>query len=404
MYSTRELYRIGCGPSSSHTMGPAHAATLFRQRFPGAPSFRIHLFGSLAATGRGHLTDLAIRRSLAPLEVIFLWEPEVVPAFHPNGMRLEALDSAGHVIGEWDVYSVGGGALREETATGWLPQTQPVYDHTTMNAILKHCAQSGKAFWEYVEDREGPEIWEFLREVWHAMQAAIERGLQAEGVLPGGLDLARKAWVFHRQISVSGRNFLNEGLLPAYALAVAEENASGGIVVTAPTCGSCGIVPAVLRHVQENTQCGEAAILRALATAGLIGNLVKEKGSISGAEVGCQGEVGVACAMAAGAAAQLLGGTPRQVEYAAEMGLEHNLGLTCDPVDGMVQIPCIERNVFAAAQALTCARYACATDGSHRVSFDEVVTVMIQTGHDLPSLYRETSSGGLAARYRFPPK
>jgi L-serine dehydratase len=384
-------------------MGPANAATFFHQRYPQAQSFRIYLFGSLAATGKGHLTDIAIQRSLAPSDVTFLWQPELIPAFHPNGMRMEALDSVGHVMGDWEVFSVGGGELRENTATGWLPQSKPTYNHTSMNAILKQCAHSGQAFWEYVGDQEGPDIWNFLSEVWQVMQASIEHGLQTEGVLPGGLGLARKAWVFYRQISVSGRNFLNEGLLPAYALAVAEENASGGIVVTAPTCGSCGIVPAVLRYVQENTNCSVDAILRALATAGLIGNLVKQNGSISGAEVGCQGEVGVACAMAAGAAAQLLGGTPRQVEYAAEMGLEHHLGLTCDPVNGMVQIPCIERNVFAAAQALTCARYACATDGSHRISFDEVVTVMKQTGHDLPSLYRETASGGLATTYRFPP-
>lgn len=404
MHSIRELYRIGRGPSSSHTMGPAHAATFFRQRFPEAGAFRVHLFGSLAATGKGHLTDIAIQRSLAPLDVSFVWKPEHVPSFHPNGMRLEALDAAGQVIGQWEVYSVGGGALREKTATGWLRPPQSTYSHKTMKSILKHCARSGQSLWEYVEDHEGAAIWDFAGDVWQAMQAAMERGLQAEGVLPGGLGLSRKAWVFHRQISVSGKNFLNEGLLPAYSLAVSEENASGGIVVTAPTCGSSGIVPAVLRYVQENTQCSDSAILHALATAGLIGNLVKHNGSISGAEVGCQGEVGVACAMAAAAAAQLLGGTPRQVEYAAEMGLEHNLGLTCDPVNGMVQIPCIERNVFAAAQALTCARYACATDGSHRVSFDEVVAVMMQTGHDLPSLYRETSSGGLATAYRFPPK
>jgi L-serine dehydratase len=385
-------------------MGPANAAAFFQQRFPQAQAFRAHLFGSLAATGKGHLTDIAIQRKFAPLDVSFIWQPDYTPAFHPNGMCMEALDSAGQVIGEWEVYSVGGGALRENTASGWLHQPQPTYDEASMNAILKHCAHSGQAFWEYVENQEDSDIWIFLGEVWQAMQAAIERGLQTEGVLPGGLGLPRKAWVFYRQISVSGRNFLNEGLLPAYALAAAEENASGGIVVAAPTCGSCGIVPAVLRYVQENTNCSEAAILRALATAGLIGNLVKHNGSISGAEVGCQGEVGVACAMAAGAATQLLGGTPRQVEYAAEMGLEHHLGLTCDPVNGMVQIPCIERNVFAAAQALTCARYACATDGSHRVSFDEVIAVMKQTGHDLPSLYRETASGGLATTYRFPPQ
>lgn len=385
-------------------MGPANAAALFHQRFPQAQTFRVHLFGSLAATGKGHLTDIAIQRELAPLDVSFIWQPDCTPAFHPNGMRMEALNSAGQVIGDWEVYSVGGGALRETTASGWLPQPQPRYDETSMNAILKHCTQSGQAFWEYVEDQEDPDIWNFLSEVWQVMKSAMERGLQTEGVLPGGLGLPRKAWVFYRQISVSGRNFLNEGLLPAYALATTEENASGGIVVTAPTCGSSGIVPAVLRYVQENINSSEAAILRALATAGLIGNLVKHNGSISGAEVGCQGEVGVACAMAAGAATQLLGGTPRQVEYAAEMGLEHHLGLTCDPVNGMVQIPCIERNVFAAAQALTCARYACATDGSHRVSFDEVIAVMKQTGHDLPSLYRETASGGLATTYRFPPQ
>lgn len=404
MDSIRELYRIGRGPSSSHTMGPARAAEIFRQHFNQAAAFRIYLYGSLAATGRGHLTDLAIQRSLAPTAVEILWQPEVVPAFHPNGMRLEALDARGEVLGDWEVFSVGGGALAEQKPTGWLLPTRSVYKQTSMQAILKRCKQSGQALWEVVEAHEGEGIWEFLAEVWQAMQAAIERGLQAEGILPGGLGLARKAWVIYRQVSVSGKNFLNDGLLPAYALAVAEENASGGVVVTAPTCGSSGVLPAVLRYVQENTGCSQAAILRALATAGLIGTLVKHNGSISGAEVGCQGEIGVACAMAAGAAAQLLGGTPRQVEYAAEMGLEHHLGLTCDPVNGMVQIPCIERNVFAAARALTCARYACASDGSHRVSFDEVVAVMKQTGHDLPSLYRETARGGLAKAYRFPPK
>ncbi len=249
---------------------------------------------------------------------------------------------------------------------------------------------------------KGLAIWLYLDEIWQAMQAAIARGLRSEGVLPGGLGLARKASRMHRQISLTGQSFLSEGYLPAYALAVAEENASGGVVVTAPTCGSSGVVPAVLRYVQEHTQAHPEEVLHALATAGLIGNLVKQNASISGAEVGCQGEIGAACAMAAAAAAQLLGGTVRQIEYAAEMGLEHHLGLTCDPVDGLVQIPCIERNVFAAARALSCARYACFTDGSHRVSFDEVVGVMRQTGHDLPPLYRETAEGGLARVYRFP--
>ena len=401
MESIRQLYRIGRGPSSSHTMGPARAAEIFRQRWPQAVRYKVGLFGSLAATGRGHMTDAAIQSALLPCPVEITWQPEIELPLHPNGMRFEALDASGQTLESWEVYSVGGGALR---TTEQPSATQMVYDLTSMKAILKYSSQTGKALWEYVEEREGKEIWGFLAEIWQAMQETIERGLHEEGVLPGGLGVARKAWSFHRQVSLSGKSFLSEGFLPAYTLAVSEENASGGIVVTAPTCGSCGVLPGVLRHVQENITCRPEAILRALATAGLIGNLVKYNASISGAEVGCQGEVGVACAMAAGAAAQLLGGTPRQVEYAAEMGLEHHLGLTCDPVDGLVQIPCIERNVFAAARSLSCARYACYTDGSHRVSFDEVVAVMKQTGHDLPTLYRETAAGGLAKAYRFPPQ
>lgn len=381
-------------------MGPARAAEIFLQRWPQAAGFRITLFGSLAATGRGHLTDKALMQTLQPMPVEIIWKPDVELPQHPNGMYFEALDTQGNLQGAWEVFSVGGGSLRE--ATQALHGIQ-VYDLTTMKAILKYCARSGKALWEYVEEREGPQIWDYLGEIWQAMQDCIERGLNTEGVLPGGLGVTRKAWSFHRRISLGGQSFLSEGFLPAYTLAVAEENASGGIVVTAPTCGSSGVLPGVLRHIQENIHCREESILRALATAGLVGNLVKFNASISGAEVGCQGEVGVACAMGAAAAAQLLTATPRQIEYAAEMALEHHLGLTCDPVAGMVQIPCIERNVFAAARSLSCARFACYTDGSHRVSFDEVVGVLKQTGHDLPSLYRETSEGGLAKAYRIPP-
>lgn len=400
MESIRELYRIGLGPSSSHTMGPGRAAAIFCQRYPQAAAFRVTLFGSLAATGRGHLTDMALLDTLHPAPVELVWKPEVELPLHPNGMRFEALDVQGQCLADWEVYSVGGGALRD--ASQPVVPGECVYDLTTMRDILKSCAHSGQALWEYVEQCEGPQIWEFLAKIWQAMQASIERGLNAEGVLPGGLGVARKAWSFYRRIMLGGKSFMSEGFLPAYALAVSEENASGGMVVTAPTCGSCGVLPAVLRYTQENVACREETILRALATAGLIGNLAKFNASISGAEVGCQGEVGVACAMAAGAATQLLAGTPRQIEYAAEMALEHHLGLTCDPVGGMVQIPCIERNVFAAARSLSCARYACYTDGSHRVSFDEVVGVLKQTGHDLPSLYRETSGGGLAKAYRHP--
>ncbi len=404
MYSIRELYHIGHGPSASHTMGPARAASIFHAHYPQADAYRVQLQGSLAATGRGHLTDRAIEQTLAPISVAIDWQPDLYQEFHPNGLLFQALDKDGREIGNWQVFSIGGGELAEEVPSGWLPRLKPVYQLTTMTDILRQCIQNGQALWEYVEECEGSDIWNYLAEVWGAMQAAIERGLYTEGLLPGGLGLQRKAWVFYRKVEISGENFLNEGMLPAYALATAEENASGGVVVTAPTCGSCGILPAVLRYVQENIRCNEQSVLHALAAAGLIGTLVKYNASISGAEVGCQGEVGVACAMAAGAAAQLLGGTPRQVEYAAEMGLEHHLGLTCDPVNGLVQIPCIERNVFASSRALSCTRYACSTDGSHRVSFDEVVKVMKQTGHDLPSLYRETAGGGLAMNYRFPPQ
>ena len=235
------------------------------------------------------------------------------------------------------------------------------------------------------------------------MRAATDRGLEAEGVLPGGLGVSRKAAIIRRKILLNGENFLQKGMLPAYALAVAEENAAGGVVVTAPTCGSAGVVPAVLRYLRDQLPCPDQTMLHALATAGFIGNLIKYNASISGARVGCQGEIGAACAMASAGAVQLLGGTIRQIEYAAEMGLEHHLGLTCDPVGGLVQIPCIERNAFAAARAVDSANYALFSDGSHRVSFDEVVEVMEQTGHDLPSLYRETSGGGLAKFYRMPP-
>lgn len=401
MDSLLELYQIGYGPSSSHTIAPRKAAEQFSACFPQADSFRITLFGSLAATGRGHMTDQAIRSAFSPRQVEFVWQPDVLLPFHPNGMELEALDSEKQKLGFWRVYSTGGGSLVVE---GEEKKTQPVYHLESMQEILKYCSQYGKTFWEYVEECEGSSIWDFLREVNRIMHATIERGIHAEGALPGGLGLPRRAWMVYRKICLSGNNPLKEGFLPAYALAVAEENAAGGLVVTAPTCGSCGVLPSIIRHIEDTIETCEIHSLRALATAGLIGNLIKHRASISGAEVGCQGEIGSACSMAAAAAAQLLGGSIRQIEYAAEAGLEHHLGLTCDPVKGLVQIPCIERNVFAATRALDCANFALYSDGSHRVSFDEVVGVMKQTGHDIPSLYRETSEGGLAISYRHPPK
>ena len=400
METIRNLFRIGRGPSSSHTLGPGRAAEKFRAENPDAESFRITLYGSLAATGKGHFTDQAIEKAFDPKEVEIIWEAQTFLQKHPNGMRLEALDASGQTSSEKVVYSVGGGAIWEDG----MPCPESIYEHTSLKAIMDLCEENGLSFWEYVNEVEGPQIWEHLRDVWKAMNAAIERGLAAEGVLAGGLGLSRKASATFRKARMGGKHYKQAGYLSAYALAVSEENAAGEVVVTAPTCGSSGVIPSVLRYLQETLKCSDDIILRGLATAGLIGNLVKQNASISGAEVGCQGEIGTACAMAAGAAAQVMGGTNRQIEYAAEMGLEHFLGLTCDPINGLVQIPCIERNPFAASRAVFCADFALFSDGSHRVPFDEVVAVMRQTGHDLPSLYRETASGGLAEAYRSRPK
>ncbi len=399
MKSIRKIYRIGTGPSSSHTMGPRKAAELFLQRHPEAASFEVTLYGSLAATGRGHMTDVAIIDTLSPrAPVKIFWEPKIFLPFHPNGMEFRSLNAEGKVTEKWKVYSIGGGALAEEGQKE--DASTEIYQMDSMSRILSWCENSGKNYWEYVKEREDDAIWDYLMEVWKTMRQSVERGLDAEGVLPGPLNLRRKAASYYIRAKGYKESLRNRGLVFAYALAVSEENASGGKIVTAPTCGSCGVMPAVLYHMQKTHDFSDTRIIRALATAGLIGNIVKQNASISGAEVGCQGEVGVACAMAAAAANQLSGGSPAQIEYAAEMGLEHHLGMTCDPVCGLVQIPCIERNAYAAARALDANVYSSYTDGTHRVSFDKVVEVMKQTGHDLPSLYKETGEGGLAKDYR----
>lgn len=397
MESLKELYKIGCGPSSSHTMGPKRAAEQFAAR-PSLPdSFRVTLYGSLAATGKGHLTDAAILSVLAPIAPTeIVWHPEIVLPFHPNGMLFEGLKK-GEVIDQWTVYSVGGGTLADEQ-TGVIKPAE-IYDMHTIAEIKEWCYREGKTYWEYVDDCEGPEIWDYLDRVWTTMCDTVQRGLNNEGVLPGGLKVARKASTYMVKSQSYSDSLRSRARIYAYALATSEENASGGTVVTAPTCGSSGVVPAVLYHLATSRDFPRIRILRALATAGLFGNVAKTNSSISGAEVGCQGEVGVACAMAAAAACQLFGGTPSQIEYAAEMALEHHLGLTCDPVCGLVQVPCIERNAVAAARALDANIYATLSDGSHMVSYDRVVEVMKQTGHDLPSLYRETGEGGLARGY-----
>jgi len=396
MESLKELYKVGTGPSSSHTMGPKKAAEIFAGRCPAADAYRVTLYGSLAATGRGHLTDraiLSVLEPLAPTQII--WKPEVVLSFHPNGMLFEAL-RANEVLDSWTIFSTGGGTLAN-AETPLNPQS--IYPMSRISDILAWCTREGKTFWEYVQDCEGPGIWDYLDNIWTVMCETIVRGLSNDGVLPGGLKVARKASTYLVKSKSYNDSLSSRAKIYAYALATSEENASGGTVVTAPTCGSSGVVPAVLYHLVTSREFPRMRVLRALATAGLFGNVAKTNSSISGAEVGCQGEVGVACAMAAAAACQLFGGTPSQIEYASEMALEHHLGLTCDPVCGLVQIPCIERNAVAAARALDANIFATLSDGHHMVSYDKVVEVMKETGHNLPSLYRETSEGGLARNY-----
>ncbi|MDE5970871.1 MAG: L-serine ammonia-lyase [Muribaculaceae bacterium] len=395
MESITRLFKIGYGPSSSHTMGPRKASEEFLAHNKNAARFEVTLFGSLAATGAGHLTDRAILETLEPTApTTIIWEPKVFLDFHPNGMTFKAFDSEGKIIDTDTVFSIGGGDICREgqqRVTG-----ESIYELSTIKDIQKWCEETGRSYWEYVEMCENSDVWDYLNEVWKTMKEAVERGIEAEGVLPGGLGVRRKAVSYHVHAAGYSSNLKSRGLVYAYALAVSEENASGGKIVTAPTCGSSGVVPAVLYHLSTSKSFSDKRILRALATAGIFGNVVKTNASISGAEVGCQGEIGVACAMGAAAASHLFGGSPAQIEYAAEMALEHHLGLTCDPVCGLVQIPCIERNAYAAARALDSNLFAAFSDGHHSVSFDRIVEVMKQTGHDIPSLYKETSQGGLA--------
>jgi L-serine dehydratase len=381
-------------------MGPFKAVTNYIENHPEAKSLHVTLYGSLAATGKGHLTDKAVEEAAANAgsAVIIAWEPKENLPEHPNGMVVASVAEDGSLTDCWTYYSVGGGDIKCMDIEIEDEDGAEVYEMSTMKEILDWCNRNGKAFWEFVQENEEKTkgFWEHIELVWKTMQKAVERGIDEEGALPGPLNIRRKAGSYYIKADGYGDVQRARGLIFAYALAVSEENACGGKIVTAPTCGSCGVLPGVLYHLKKVYGFSDQRIIRALATAGIIGNIVKHNASISGAEVGCQGEVGVACAMAAGAITQLMGGSQSQIEYAAEMGLEHHLGLTCDPVCGMVQIPCIERNAYAAARAMDASIYSLYTDGRHRVSFDQVVRVMKETGKDLPSLYKETSEGGLA--------
>lgn len=398
MKSIKDIYKIGKGPSSSHTMGPFKSVRHYVNHHTEAKELHVTLYGSLAATGKGHLTDWACEDAFRDGKVHIEWQPKENLPVHPNGMKVSVCNADGSLDDTWTYYSIGGGDIVCIECPLETEGSSEVYELTTLSDIMDWCNANGKSYWEYVEENEGRNsgVWEHLEKVWKTMRDAVERGIDQEGALPGPLNMRRKASSYFIRAEGYSDVLRTRGLIFAYALAVSEENACGGTIVTAPTCGSCGVLPSVLFHMQKFYNFSNQRILRALATAGIVGTVVKYNASVSGAEVGCQGEVGVACAMAAAAAAQLMGGSPSQIEYAAEMGLEHHLGLTCDPVCGLVQIPCIERNAYAAARALDASIYSLYTDGRHRVSFDKAVKVMKETGKDLPSLYKETSEGGLA--------
>ena len=397
MDSLKELFKIGCGPSSSHTMGPERAAKRFKTETENAYSYRVELYGSLAATGKGHLTDWIIEETLKPKKTEIIWMPEFIHEYHTNGMKFEALDENGNIIKDWLVFSVGGGTIKElsDKRNG----SGRTYTLSKMNDIIKWCKENNKELWEYVEHCEGKEIWNHLKDILDTMNDAISRGIKKDGVLPGKLRYPRKAKEIYDKIDKKKNYLVITKKIFAYALAVSEENSSAGTIVTAPTCGAAGVIPGLLRALIEEYELDETTSLRALAVAGLIGNLIKENATISGAEAGCQAEIGSACSMAAGMAVYILGGTIDQIEYAAEMGMEHHLGMTCDPVGGYVQIPCIERNAIVAVRALNTADYALSTNGEHTISFDQVVITMKETGSDMCPSYKETSTGGLAKYY-----
>ena len=399
MRSIRDIYKIGKGPSSSHTMGPERAARIFKQEHPDAEKFRVVLFDSLAKTGVGHGTDRVLREVLSPVptEIVFATE-DPGNLRHPNTLDFYAVEH-GEESAPMRVQSVGGGDIVIEGRASTVDED--VYPENSLAEIVQFCKWRKIRLWEYVEMTEGTEIWTFLAGVWKTMRWAIADGLHAEGVLPGGLHLERKAKLLYQQ---ADRNQLVQvretRIICAYAFAVSEQNADNGTIVTAPTCGSCGVVPAVLRYMQEQHGFSDEKILHALAVAGLIGNLIKHNASISGAECGCQAEVGAACAMASAALAELCDMNLAQIEYAAEIALEHHLGLTCDPICGLVQIPCIERNAVAAMRAMNALNLAYFLYDTRSISFDMVVKTMYQTGINIAKAFRETSEGGLARLYR----
>ena len=397
MQSLKELYKVGKGPSSSHTMGPERAARDFLSLCVNAAKYRVALYGSLARTGKGHLTDEALRGVFAPREVEVIFDCERTSLPHPNTLEAFAYDEAGNLLLSKTYCSVGGGTVVSPGEP--LPAESEVYPFRNFDEIRRYCQSEGCGLADVVFRFEGEEIKDYLRLIWRSMRASILCGLEQTGELPGTLHVKRKAATLKHPVPHEGASEREKRVLCSYAFATAEENASGGRIVTAPTCGASGVLPAVLMYLSKKHRLSEETVICALAAAGLVGNVVKTNASVSGAEAGCQAEIGTATAMAAVAVCTILGYSLEETEYAAEIALEHQLGLTCDPVCGYVQIPCIERNAVAAMRALDGAELAHVLAGTRKISFDLIVKTMYETGKDLSERYRETSEGGLAAQF-----
>ena len=397
MKSIKNIYKIGYGPSSSHTMGPSFAAMNFIESFPRADAVKVILYGSLAKTGKGHGTDRAVKETLKSVQTEIVFDMETEGLLHPNTLEFFAYQGK-TLLGQKRYYSIGGGEIRADDSDVLIPEE--IYQEKNFSEIANYCKSGNIRLSDYVFEHEDEDIKAFLLNVWQTMQNAILEGLSKVGTIPGGIDVERKAQFLYNQKHIDESPQTKENrLVCSYAFAVSEQNADCGIIVTAPTCGSCGVVPAVLKYMQEKNRFSDEDIIRALAVAGLIGNIVATNASISGAECGCQAEVGTACSMAAAALCELFEMGIDQIEYAAEVAMEHHLGLTCDPVCGLVQIPCIERNAVAAMRAINALSLANFLYSSRKISFDVVVETMYQTGKDLSHLYRETSEGGLAKLY-----
>lgn len=394
MESLKELYKIGRGPSSSHTMGPEKACKIFQKHNPEADRFEAILYGSLSKTGVGHGTDKVIKVTFEPTPCDVIFNNDEIELPHPNTMDLIAYKD-GIEIKRIRVLSVGGGKVE---IVGYKNVDPPkIYDLSTFSEIAEHCKKNHMRLWQYVEEVEGIEIRDYLLKIWNQMKLSIHIGLETEGVLPGGLNVKRKAKKLysHQHIDESAQTKENR-VVSAYAFAVSEQNADGEAIVTAPTCGSAGVMPSVLYYQQMKRGYTDLEIIRALETGGIIGNLIKTNASISGSECGCQAEIGTACAMASAALGELFGLETDKIEYAAEIAIEHHLGLTCDPICGLVQIPCIERNAVAAMRAINAVSLASFLSDTRKISVDEVIEVMRKTGKDIPGRYRETAEGGLA--------